>query len=105
MRPAAAIEKHAYTNHIENGVRVTDPKLPDEPGTVHALDRDTRSDRMRDRVINGITYTRYQGQLSMCGKHVQVVLPTLFDSEDPDACPRCAAILAPADDPVGASVR
>lgn len=64
-----------------------DAVLPDELGTVHALQRRRFQSRLREPYFTG----RFEMDEALCGQRVKVHLPVEFDPGDPDVCQKCAA--------------
>ncbi|GAA4699818.1 hypothetical protein GCM10023198_20630 [Promicromonospora umidemergens] len=63
-----------------------EPVVPDEPGPVHAVP----SPRFRRPTAPVYLEGTATSAIALCGRQVRVVMPAVFDGEDPDACPICA---------------
>lgn len=72
-----------------------DPILPEEPGLVHAVvlhtDRKYRPHRLTAlNAMRGPIFASYSGQYeALCGRHVKVILPMPFDTDEDELCPQC----------------
>lgn len=73
----------------DNGHGRGHPVLPENIGKVHAI--------VNIPALSSDLYTEaqfcespFEYKKALCGRTVKVVLPKVFDPEDPDVCPGCA---------------
>lgn len=87
VRHLASLERYDQQRSEDH---VVDKLLPEDPGVVHANPNSgAKVKRGHPRFAD-----RHEVWHALCGRRVKVLLPRAFDSTDPSACPRCAAMEA-----------